>query len=87
VNAAALKTTPEFTRTEIMEMAKREKIVHLDDLLLRRTLLGYLGQLTHPLVDEMANALGEALGWDDAQKKAEVTRTLGILADRHGVQL
>jgi glycerol-3-phosphate dehydrogenase len=87
VNATALKTTPNFTHEEIAGMAKREKIVHLDDLLLRRTLLGYLGQLTRPLVEEMANALGESLGWDRKQKNVEVARTLEILADRHEVRL
>ena len=68
-------------------MAKREKIVHLDDLVLRRTLLAYLGQLTRPLVVELSFALGDCLGWDGVQKKAEVVRTLEILADQHGVRL
>jgi len=86
-DATPIKTDPHYTRGEIGAMAKREKIVHLDDLLLRRTLLGYLGQLTRPLVEEMANALGESLGWDELHKQAEVMRTLNILADRHGVQL
>jgi glycerol-3-phosphate dehydrogenase len=86
-DAAALKTSPDFTRDEIAAMAKREKIVHLDDLLLRRTLLGYLGQLTRPLVEQMADWSGDALGWDRKQKNVEVARTLEILADRHGVRL
>jgi glycerol-3-phosphate dehydrogenase len=86
-DATAIKTDPHYTRGEIAAMAKREKIVHLDDLLLRRTLLGYLGQLTRPLVEELANALGDALGWTETQKKAEGLRTLELLADRHGVQL
>jgi glycerol-3-phosphate dehydrogenase len=86
-DAPVLKTDPHYTRREIMEMAKREKIVHLDDLLLRRTLLATLGQLTLPLVEAMANALAEALGWDELQKKAELIRTLEILADRHQVIL
>jgi glycerol-3-phosphate dehydrogenase len=86
-DARAIKTNPHYTRGEISEMAKREKIIHLDDLLLRRTLLGYLGQLTRPLVEEMANVLGDSLGWDGLQIKAEVMHTLEILADRHGVRL
>ncbi|HEY5269888.1 MAG TPA: glycerol-3-phosphate dehydrogenase/oxidase [Anaerolineales bacterium] len=85
--ATAIKTDPHYTRGEIAAMAKREKIVHLDDLLLRRTLLGYLGQLTRPLVEELANALGESLSWNGLRKKAEVMRTLELLADRHGVRL
>jgi glycerol-3-phosphate dehydrogenase len=86
-DAAPIKTDPHYTRIEIAAMAKREKIVHLDDLLLRRTLLGYLGQLTHPLVEELANALGDALGWSETQKETEVERAIKILADRHGVRL
>lgn len=86
-DAAPIKTDPHYTRSEIAAMAKREKIVHLDDLLLRRTLLGYLGQLTHPLVEELANALGDALGWSGTQKNTEVERAIKILTDRHGIHL
>jgi glycerol-3-phosphate dehydrogenase len=86
-DAQAVKTDPHYIPSEIASMAKREKIIHLDDLVLRRTLLGYLGQLTRPLVEEMANMLGECLGWNETQKKAETARTLAILADRHAVQL
>ena len=86
-DAFALKTDPHYTRSEIAAMAQLEMIVHLDDLVLRRTLLAYLGQLTRPLLVELSIALGDSLGWDGAQKKAEVMRTLEILADRHGVQL
>jgi len=83
----ALRTDSHYTPTEIDVMAKREKIVHLDDLILRRTLLATLGQLSLPLVQELANILGDSLGWEEAQKKAEVKRTLEILAEYHGVRL
>jgi glycerol-3-phosphate dehydrogenase len=86
-DASALKTTPDYTREEIEAMGQREKIVHLDDLLLRRTLLGYLGQLNRPLVEKLAGWLGEALGWDVQRKKDEVARATEILADRHQVRL
>jgi glycerol-3-phosphate dehydrogenase len=86
-DAPALKTDPHYTRSEIASMAKREKIIHLDDLVIRRTLLGYLGQLTHPLVYDLAKELGENLGWDGERTKAEVTRTLEILSSQHGVRL
>jgi glycerol-3-phosphate dehydrogenase len=68
-------------------MTINEKVVHLDDLLLRRSMLAMLGKLTRASVDELANVVGETLGWDEAQKQAEVTRALSILADRHGVRL
>ena len=87
VNAVALKQTPDFTRDQIMAMAEREKIVHLDDLLMRRTLLAYLGQLNHSLVEQLSNWLGDALGWDENRKKDEVARAVEILAVRHQVCL
>jgi glycerol-3-phosphate dehydrogenase len=85
--ALVLKVDPHISHSEIASMAEREKIIHLDDLVLRRTLLACLGQLNRPLLVELANSLGESLGWDDVEKKAEVTRTIQILADRHGVRL
>jgi glycerol-3-phosphate dehydrogenase len=86
-DAAPIKTDPHYTLGEIAAMAKREKIVHLDDLLLRRTLLGYLGQLTRPLVVELANALGNDLGWSGMQRENEAERAIKILAESHGVRL
>jgi hypothetical protein len=39
------------------------------------------------MIEELAKALGNALGWDEERKAAEVARTLMILTDRHGVRL
>ncbi len=61
--------------------------MHLDDLVLRRTLLGMLGQLTRPALDELADIVGETLGWTAPQKKSETARTLRLLSERHGVVL
>ena len=86
-NADVLKLSPNFTLEEITTMAEREKIVHLDDLLLRRTLLAYLGQLDRPLVEQLSDWLGTALGWDGQQKKDEVVRLIDIMAVKHQVHL
>jgi glycerol-3-phosphate dehydrogenase len=86
-HALSLKTDPLYTPAEIADIAGREKIIHLDDLILRRTLLGYLGQLTRPRLEDLANALGESLGWSGFQTRTEILRTIAILADRHGVSL
>ena len=83
---APLAHKPDMTRREVAFLALHEKAVRLDDLLLRRTMLAYLGQLTRPLVEELADAMGAALGWSKAETRAEVARALDILADRHGVR-
>jgi len=84
---APLVHKPDMTRREIAFLAQKEKIVHLDDLLLRRTMLAYLGQLTRPLVEELAEHLGQALGWSEPKRQEEVQRAFALLADRHGVRL
>ena len=86
-DAAQLRTKPDYTREEIEAIARDGKIVHLDDLLLRRTLLAYLGQLTPSLVEEMSDWLGDILQWDQDRKKEEVDRLKIILADRHQLVL
>ncbi len=82
-----LRSLPDFSRREVFYLARQEKIVHLDDLLLRRSNIAMLGLLTRARVDELADTLGDALGWDDERKNTEAARTLDIMADRHGVRL
>lgn len=84
---APLVHCPDMTRREVVFLVQREKAVHLDDLLLRRTMLAYLGRLTRPLVEELGEVMGEAQGWSKKEVQAEVQRALAILADRHGVRL
>jgi glycerol-3-phosphate dehydrogenase len=82
-----LEHYPDMTCREVVFLGEKEKVVHLDDLILRRSLMAYLGHLNRPLIDELAAILADVLGWDDKQKQAEIQRTLGILRDRHGVKL
>ena len=83
---APIVTCPNFSRREILYLVQVEKIIHLDDLLLRRTLLAYLGELNLPLIKEMADVVGSGLGWNALQKKNEMECALAILADKHGVK-
>jgi glycerol-3-phosphate dehydrogenase len=82
---APIAAWPNFTYREIQYMVQREKILHLDDLLLRRTLLAYLGELSLPLIEEMAVAIGFALNWDKPRIRFEISRARTILAEKHGV--
>jgi len=82
-----LRSMPDYSRREMIFLVQHEKIIHLDDFVLRRSMLAMLGRLTREMVDELADVFGNALGWNAGQKTAEVARTLSILADRHGVRL
>ncbi len=82
-----LAALSDHSQREIQYIATHEKVVHLDDFILRRSMLAMLGKLTRAGLEELAEALAAALGWTEEQKKAEVARTLSILADRHGLVL
>jgi len=74
-----------YSRREIEFMALHERVVHLDDLVLRRTLMGLLGQVTGPLLEELAGVVAPALGWSREHAASEVERTLQLLERVHGV--
>jgi len=81
-----LLTLSDYSLREIIFVVSHEKVLHLDDFILRRSMLAMLGHLSREMLDELAGALANALGWTKEQKEAEVERTLSILADRHRVR-
>jgi glycerol-3-phosphate dehydrogenase len=84
---APLKSLPDYSLREITFLAQNEKVIHLDDLLLRRTMLAMLGRVTKEGLGELSEVVGEALGWSSDRKAAEAARCLRLLAERHGVRL
>ena len=82
---APLACLPAYSRREIAFMALHERVVHLDDLILRRTLIALLGQVTGPLLEELAAILSPLLGWSPRDAAAEVERTAQLLEKVHGV--
>ena len=82
-----LQSMPEYSRRELTYLIQHEKVLRLDDFLLRRSMLGMLGRVNRAMVEELAGVFANNLGWKEEQKEAEVARTLSILADRHGVRL
>lgn len=84
---APLTTLPDFSHREIRYLAEHEKIIHLDDLVLRRSSLAMRGRLTRAAIAELAESLGEALGWQSVRRQAEAGRLIDLLRERHGVNL
>jgi glycerol-3-phosphate dehydrogenase len=91
--AAYLKAGPDaplsshsgYSRREIEFIARHERMVHLDDLILRRTLMGILGEITLPLVEELAAVVSPVLEWSQQVAGDEVKRTVELLKRVHGV--
>jgi glycerol-3-phosphate dehydrogenase len=83
----ALSGDKAYSRREIEFLALKEKVVHLDDLLLRRTLLGVLGRLDRALVREVGGIAAEVLGWSGDHLAKELERVEALLRSRHRVDL
>ena len=82
-----LRSLPEFSRREIHFLASHERIAHLDDLILRRTIMALLGQLSLALLEELADVLAAELGWSQERSRQEIARTVKFLTEVHGVRL
>ena len=82
-----LQTQPDYWRGEIAYLARTEKVVHLDDFLLRRSSLAMLGKVTAGLLEELATIIGEVCGWSVAEQANEVARAKALLAENHRVEL
>lgn len=75
----ALTTKPDYSILEITSLVKHEKVVHIDDILRRRSDLAMLGSVSEPLVEEIAGQLAALLDWTDEVKEAEIQRGLSYL--------
>jgi glycerol-3-phosphate dehydrogenase len=82
-----LESLPAYSWREILFMAKHDKIGHLDDLILRRTMIALLGQLSMELLEELATVLAPELGWSEERRQQEIGRTVKIMEKVHGVKL
>lgn len=80
-----LRTAPAYTTGEIAWLADASRVTRLEDLILRRTLLGFEGLASRAVATEIAETVAPSLGWDEAAMRAEIEATCAVLAARHGV--
>ena len=67
-----LSGAPSYSAREIDWIARNEMVVHLADIVLRRTTLAIEGLLTEKGLQEIADIAALACGWDDERKTLEV---------------
>ncbi len=79
---APLAAMPSYSRREIAYLARAESVVHVEDILLRRTLLSFLGHSSPDLIADIADVVGEALGWTADRRQAEIARAAAILSEQ-----
>jgi len=78
-----LKTLPEMIRGELAWILDGEDVLHLDDLILRRTTLAKLGKISQESLEEVAQICASELGWSSDQKEAEIKRYQEIMLRNH----
>lgn len=71
-----LQTLPDYSTGELRQLARTEGVVHLDDVLMRRTSLAFIGAVTAESAAEVAEAIAPVLGWSVRKRQAEVERAL-----------
>lgn len=82
-----LTNAPEYSREEIAYLVRTEQVVHLIDVLKRRTSLAFTGQVSDALLDEIAPIVASELGWDAAKAEHELEHAARILREAHGVNV
>ncbi len=68
---------------ELVWMARRERAVHLTDVILRRTDLAFTGQVNRAVLEEVGAALAQAHNWDDLRLDAEIEACASELLVSH----
>ncbi|GAB3119909.1 glycerol-3-phosphate dehydrogenase/oxidase [Glaciibacter psychrotolerans] len=84
---APLQHNVDYSRREIEYLATTESVVHLIDVLLRRTSLAFVGGLNRDLLTELATLVAPVLGWSDERRRDEIEAAAQELSEAHGVEL
>ncbi len=80
---APLPDAADYSMQELDWLARNETVVHLDDLVMRRTALAITGGLSAAGLEAASKAAATALGWDEPRRKQEIERTQRLLTEKH----
>lgn len=73
---APLITLPGYSVGEIEHITRTECLLHLSDLVRRRSVITLLGQATGDVLEEISKVMAPILGWDESQRKLEIEMAL-----------
>ncbi|MBJ2157680.1 glycerol-3-phosphate dehydrogenase/oxidase [Variovorax sp. IB41] len=82
-----LQHAPDYSAAELSYLCLETGVVHLDDLVIRRTLLAIRGLVTDAALAEISGIAAEALGWDADRAHKELSACATALRERHNVRL
>jgi glycerol-3-phosphate dehydrogenase len=81
-----LTDAPDYSLAELAWIARHELVVHLADLVLRRTTMAIRGVLTARDLHRIAELVADVLQWNEARREEELRQTLTILERDHGLR-
>jgi len=82
-----LPDATDYSRAEIDWIVRNERVVHLADIVMRRTTLAITGALTVRDLAAIAGIAAAALGWTDARTTAEIAIATAEFAERNRLVL
>ncbi|MGD2026469.1 MAG: glycerol-3-phosphate dehydrogenase/oxidase [Anaerolineales bacterium] len=78
-----LKSIPDICNGELSYIVANEDVLHLDDLILRRTMLGKLGRITPDSLREIAQICAWVLDWSEEYTEEQIDRLNALLRHEH----
>ena len=74
-----------ITAAEVVWLIRSEHVLHLTDLVLRRTTLAITGVIDADLIDAILNVAARELGWSQRRTEEERQRLIDELETFYGV--
>ncbi len=75
------------SQAEIEWICSNERVVHLSDIVIRRTLVAVRGELTKAALTEIAQIAARVLGWSADRTQEELSKTYEMLVEKHRMRL
>jgi len=82
-----LADAADHSLAELDWIVRNEQVVHLEDIVLRRTALAITGRLSDRDLDRIADTAANALGWDAERRARELDATRRCLTERHRIRM
>lgn len=82
-----LASASTYLAGEIRHAARTERVTHLSDIVLRRTMLCFEGYAKADVIDEVGSIVGESLGWSEEELANEIRTCKQVLSSQYRVEI
>lgn len=82
---APLASLPDYTRNELICLARDELVRTVDDLVYRRTPIALSGALNREVLSEICDILAAPLGWDTTERDRQENACWQVARTQHGL--